>query len=151
MRAPAKTPYPLGIVEADLTYPRMASGDALDYSAGEGGSFTLYEVETRRGSTEWVVCTLGIQGGRRSRIYAAERTYAVNLRGGVMRVGRGPHVKQVITVYVRKSRRQALDKLVQLHTDGLAQAGMIRDRIGSRRAQGQLMRAEGRTNWRWDS
>jgi len=145
-KAPA---YPLGIIAKDLEYPKMASGDSLDYNAGDCGHVTLYEVAGRRqGEKFWVVCTLGIAKNRRG---YADRSYGVRTDGSVVRVGHGPHVLQTITVHVRKSRVAALAELLKLHREGAIAAHQIRDRIGSRRAEGQLRRAAGQRSWMWDN
>jgi hypothetical protein len=136
-------PLPLGIIPSDLGYPK--TGD-LDYAAGDHGRITLYEVDGRRGRY-WVVCTLGIRRGQRSG--QADRTYGVTVDGSPVRVGIGPHVKQQITVWVRKNRRESLSKLLELHNQGLVVANQIRDRISSRRAEGQLRRADGQRSWDW--
>jgi hypothetical protein len=48
------------------------------------------------------------------------------------------------------SRLKSLKPFLELRLKGQGDAGQIRDRISSRRAQGQVMRAEGRSSWRWD-
>lgn len=138
---------PLGLTEADLKYPKYDSKDKMVYDVGEHGSYTLYEVSDRNGTVWWAIATLGIAKGRGN----SDRTYAVKVdNGSLVRVGRGPHVKRTVTVYVRQSRAKDLEKLQTLYMSGLTAAGQVRDRISSRRAQGQLMRAEGRSSWLWD-
>jgi hypothetical protein len=78
-----------------------------------------------------------------------DRFYATALNGKIYRVGRGPHVLSTTTVYVKKSRENALQKFLDLMDKGNADANMIRDRISSRRAQGALHRAAGRSSWTW--
>ena len=128
---------PFGIKKSDLGYPKDYKDSILHY-------IDIYEVE-RFG---WVVATLPIGGSSRRSGYA-QRTYAVTADGKVCRVGKGPHVKQTIKVYVAKSRAKDLSELVELYTNGAVKANTIRDRISSRRAQGQLNRMNGLTSWRW--
>jgi hypothetical protein len=137
-----KINLPPGVVPADTQYPD-SSTDRVNHQVGDSGCITFYECE-RIG---WVVATLGIRSGARRG--KADRTYAVNLEGRVCRVGMGPHVKSTVRVWVRSSRVAALQKYIDLHRQGLSQAGQVRDRISSRRAEGQIMRAEGRSSWRW--
>lgn len=136
------TELPLGITEADLKYPQHP--DKTCWDAGDGGRVDLYEIQSRRGTTEWVVATLHISKGRKS-----DRTYGIRMDGTVCRVGAGPHVLRTVRVHVRESRLEALQPLLELHRRGLTEAGQIRDRIGSRRAEGQLRRAQGEVSWRW--
>lgn len=99
----------------------------------------------------WVIPTLSIAGG-------GQRTYAVALaeggsdrvqRGAQVRCGMGPHVLTQYTVHVRKSRVDALRPFLALRRDGAIDANVTRDRISSRRAQGQVERAAGNNYWRW--
>src|SRR4029077_16922930 len=102
----------------------------------------------------WAIPTLHIRNaGRRSHPGATNRRpYAVATENGkTYRVGLGPHVEETHPVWVKKSRLQALLKFIELKNGGEGSAGQIRDRISSRRAQGQVMRAEGRSSWRWDA
>lgn len=116
---------PEGIQKTDLKWP---SSD--DYSVAR---FELWHVE-RFG---WVIPTLPISG-RGDNL----RTYAVEIAGGkVVSVGRGPHVHERHEVYVRKSRKEALQKYLDLKTAGEGDAGMIRDRISTRRANTALRRS----------
>jgi hypothetical protein len=88
----------------------------------------------------WCIPTLRIGGHRRG--LATERTYGVAVKdGGVVTMGRGPHVQAVVTVYVRKSRLRALQALLSLRDKGAGDAGAIRDRISTRRARGVLRRS----------
>ena len=141
----ANEKFPPGVTAADVKYP-TSYGD-VDSSLGDYGKITFHRVEGKQGSY-WAIATLPIS---KSRNGYADRTYAVTLTGGVVTIGKGPHVKETFSVWIRKSRLSVLQKYVDLHTAGKGDAGQIRDRIGSRRAQGQLRRAEGRTSWRWDS
>ena len=77
----------------------------------------------------------------------------IDIRGVEARLGRPlanerqPY--QVVKVHLSKDNLARLDRHVKLYLDGLAKAGQIRDRISSRRAQGQIYRAEGRSSWMW--
>lgn len=142
----AAAPLPMGLTDEDLRYP--ASEDH-DYAAGDHGQLTLYEVtDARRGAT-WVIATLGISKSRRGH---ADRTYGIRVdTQTICRVGNGPHVTRTLTVYPRKSRAKVLAPILELYTKGCGEAGLIRDRIGSRRAEGQLRRARGERSWAWDN
>lgn len=132
---------PKGITSADLKYPGYEEGDARNY---DERSFELW-FTTGFG---WVIPTLDITtSGRRG---MPRRTYAVTLKGDVVRVGQGPHVTETVTVYVRLARVEALKPFTDLRTKGLAEAGQVRDRISSRRAQGQMERQAGRRSWYWN-
>jgi hypothetical protein len=132
---------PPGVKLSDTQYPKWSEKKPDNVIA----TLTFYKTE-RLG---WIVTTLGIARARRPG--TADRSYAVTLDGNVCRAGSGPHVLAEVTVYVRASRKVALQKFLDLHEQGLAAAGTIRDRIGSRRAEGQLRRARGETFWRWNS
>lgn len=132
---------PLGLRASDLQYPKRPA----KYDWGKPQPFdvlhtvTLYETD-RMG---WVVTTLHIRNpGRRHRSDAQARTYGVTVDGTVCRVGLGPHVKRTVTAYVTRARADALAKLVALHEKGMADAGSIRDRISSPRANSMMRRAE---------
>ena len=145
------TPLPAGIIKSDLTYPSYKSKDGLvdDY---RNSSFELWCVSSARNDMEWFIPTLLIANASRRSPNTTARTYATRVSDGKSgwRIGRGPHVKATFTVYVRKSRARALKPFLDMRTAGQEVAGQIRDRISSRRAQGALMRAQGRTSWRWD-
>ena len=153
VKQPTYPTLPLDIQHSDLSYPRCprSYGFGKEYRAWADKNKIVHRIEMydviNRG---WVVATLHISNpGRRHAHNAAARTYGVELDGSVVRVGLGPHVKQVVTVYVTQQRLKALDKLVQLHTTGAIAANQIRDRISSRRAQGSIYRSQGRSSWMW--
>jgi hypothetical protein len=137
-----KNPLPQGITEKD-TQPRGGhTGRRYDLD------FQLWFV-TGMG---WVIPTVLIsrQSRRHRNLDAAtDRTYAVTLDGKVCRVGAGPHVTEVVHVHVHDSHLKSLQRFIDLKREGAAKAGMIRDRISSRRAEGQLHRAAGERSWRW--
>lgn len=143
----AKKTYPLGITKADLEYPRwdVPEGQRLNYDVGTNGTLWLYNCK----EFGWCVATLHISKSK-NRNYP-DRTYGVRLSDGqVVTMGGGPHVTERITVYVRKDRTEALSKLIERYDEGMGSANQIRNRIGSRRAQGSLMRSQGRTSWYWN-
>ena len=134
-----KSSLPFGLKESDLKWPKRPR----DYKWGKPHqtdvlhSIVLYETQ-RFG---WIVTTLLIRNpGRHSRSDAQARTYGVDKDGKVVRVGLGPHVLRTIEVHVTRGRAEALKTLSDLYVKGLADAGSIRDRISSRRAQTNLRR-----------
>lgn len=133
---------PAGINASDL---KFASYDECTGVPFEERSFELWYTE-RMG---WCIPTLLI-GKARGR-QTTDRTYAVTLKGDLVRIGKGPHVTTQHVVYVRTKRLAALQPFLNLRRDGAAKAGTVRDRISSRRAQGQLERAAGKSSWRWNS
>lgn len=141
----AKAKFPLGITAADLKIPSYDGEDRVDYNQGNSGQLTLHKTE-RFG---WCVTTLFISRGKRGN---PDRSYGMQLEGDqVVSIGNGPHVTETITVYLRKSRIEALKPLIDKYVEGLQRANAIRDRRSSRIAQGQEMRAQGRRSWTWDA
>lgn len=139
---------PKGVLQSDLTVPTFKTRQNY-VDSYQDYSVELWYVESgRRDGDGWYIPTLQIS---RSRNGYADRSYAVRVSDGSTgwRIGRGPHVKQQIIVYIKKSRAEKLQFLLDLRNKGAESAGQIRDRISSRRAQGQLMRAEGRRSWTW--
>jgi hypothetical protein len=131
---------PSGILKSDTTYPK-------DYSDNTYETFEVWDV---RGVGFVIPSLLISKRSRRATTMATtDRYYATSLDGKVYRVGRGPHVLSTTTIYVKKSRLSALQKFLDLRDKGSADANMIRDRISTRRAQGQLYRAAGRSSWTW--
>ena len=138
---------PPDVTEADTKYPTYKA-NAKPWRIGENAdaplSLTFYKVQGQRIKDSWVIVTLPIDNRGRS--------YVVQVESGTTgRAGRGPHVKAEVTVYLHAGNIDRLRKYVELYRKGLADAGMVRDRISSRRAQGQVERAKGRSMWRWDS
>lgn len=147
---------PAPVQADDLRQPSYQKEEHLPWSDLDamhlpGGTLTLYKVKGRG----WVVCTLPISKASRRQAAAGvgtDRTYAIGLdKREVCTVGGGPHVEATVTVWVSKANLERLRPLIDLHTEGLTLAGQIRDRTSSRRAQGQIERANGRMSWRWDS
>lgn len=148
---------PPDVTPADVEYPK--SGTGLTYSelaelGLDSHHLTFYRVAAsgRDRAPGWVLCTLHISnpGRRTSPAGQTARTYAVGVADEkVYTVGRGPHVTAVVEVWLTKDNLPRLRRYVELWRKGMADAGSIRDRISSRRAQGQLHRAAGRTHWSW--
>jgi hypothetical protein len=140
---------PPDVKAADLKYPSYERDDRLSYSelqamGLESNALLFYRVTT----FGWVLTTLLIGKGRNAR---SARYYAVKLDGTTCRVGQGPHVTKEVTVYLTKSNLARLQKYVDLYQTGGSRAGEIRDRISSRRAEGQERRARGERFWHWSN
>ena len=132
-----KNSLPKGILVSDLSYPK-------DYNDNTYETFDLWFVPSLGG---WVIPSLLIsKTSRRVRqMHGAgltDRYYAIGVNGKLCRVGRGPHVTETHTVYVRKSRLSALQSFLDLREKGAGDAGMVRDRISTRRAQTQMRRSQ---------
>lgn len=162
MAEPARD-LPVNVTADDLTRPSYDAGDYIDREQ-EAAVAAAVGVESYyaprlfmyyRLADQWVLTTLQISAAsprQRSRGVSADRYYAVGTKDGkVYTVGRGPHVKEVIEVHLKKSNFERLRPVIRLFAQGLADAQKIRDRISSRRAQGQIHRANGETSWRWDA
>jgi hypothetical protein len=150
MMMPVK--LPAGVRESDTKFPGYKSKDRVvrfDFGTGyeETASLELWYTE-RMG---WCIPTLLISRAARRNPNTTDRTYATTLSGDQVRIGKGPHVLRTTTVYVRESRFEALKKFLELKKNGSAKSGQIRDRISSRRAQGQQERASGNHYWKWNS
>jgi hypothetical protein len=92
----------------------------------------------------WIVKTLPINA-------RTGRSYGMTLDGSVVTCGGRPDdYEKTIRIVVTDKNQARLAKWVEAKAKGMGTAGDIRDRIGSRRAQGQEMRAQGRRSWRWD-
>lgn len=134
---------PGDIIESDTVYPKY--GRTRNPSNTVVANFTM-DYTAQFG---WCIRTLGIRRARRAG--RTDRTYAIRVNTKQpVRIGAGPHVLRTVTVYVTEKRKPKLQRFLDMQTLGEEQAGTIRDRISSRRAQGALMRAQGRTSWRWD-
>ena len=137
-----KLELPPGITLEDTQYP---SHEDREYEAGDHGQLTFYNTT----GFGWCIATLLISRSNRG---SSDRTYAIRTYDGVsVRIGVGPHVKGTVTVYIRKSRREALNNYINLYTQGAIRANTTRDRISSRRAEGVERRAAGQRSWRWDT
>lgn len=139
----------IAIMEADLTSPSQAydgkrsSAQMAAYreqfimTADQRGyeSFRIWKVS----SLGYVFPTLKIRNPRKGR-KEAERTYAVAANGQLVRVGMGPHVLEQYEVFVKKSRREALQPILDLIKEGEIKANECRDELSSRMARGSLRR-----------
>ncbi len=152
--ATPKRELPPNVTEADLAYP--ASGHhlpyerqkelGLDYSIGWTGRLLFYRVPNGRKAPEWVLTTLLIGKAKNT----PDRYYGIGLADSkVYTVGKGPHVTEEVEVIVSADNVERLMPLIELWRKGMADASSIRDRISSRRAQGQAHRAAGRSSWTW--
>lgn len=155
MKTSKDTPpaLPEGVTAEDLKYPDTwdrktnkptPKSEHTVRELGDHGQLSFYHVT----SLGWCIATLPIAGSVRGQ---PPRTYAIRVDdGSTVRIGQGPHVTRTVTVYIRASRAEALKKFTDLYASGAVRSNEIRDRISSRRAQGQEMRAQGRHSWRWD-
>jgi hypothetical protein len=143
------TEFPPEVTKADTIRPAYDSDQYLSYKeiqemGLDSNELTFYFTPT----LGWVLCTLGIAKAKHDR---TARTYGVTLDRGLCRVGSGPHVKKTVTIYLSKENAKRLERYTELWLFGMEKAGCTRDRISSRRAQGQLERAAGKYNWMWDA
>lgn len=119
---------PKGITEKDLKLPSWKDDDrAID-------RFELWQVN----GMGWVIPTLPIGAAKGS---YARRTYGVRVEDGqIVRVGQGPHVASTQAVYVRESRKTALQPFLDLKLKGEQDANQIRDNISTKRARSAARR-----------
>jgi hypothetical protein len=145
----SKADLPKGVLASDTKWPK---GVGVEWKRGSHGNLTFYKIRRLDGTELWVIATLLIaRAGRRFSRGVSDRTYAVTLDGKVVRVGLGQHVIREVTIYIRTARLTALQQYIDLYDKGAMEANQIRDRISSRRAQGQIERAQGRSHWHWNS
>jgi hypothetical protein len=140
----AKVELPPNVIAADLKYPESGKGvySRLKELGLDATQLTFYKTT----GFGWVLTTLGISNAGRA---ATARSYGITLDGKCCRVGRGPHVTATVSVYLSTDNWNRLLPYIELYRKGLAEAGTVRDRISTRRAQGQIHRANGETYWRW--
>jgi hypothetical protein len=145
------TELPPDVEPEDLKYPEPGRGLPWERRKELGledlYSLTFYRVR----DLGWVLCTLHISNpSRKAAAGTTARTYGIGVADGkVYTVGRGPHVTKEVEVYLSGDNLDRLSRYVDLWKKGMEDASAIRDRISSRRAQGQLHRAAGRTHWTW--
>ncbi len=145
-----QTDMPPDVTEADLKHP--TSDDYIPYGKQQeyglehcGTSLTFY----RTPAFGWVLRTLEISRARKAG--QTDRYYGITVNDGQsVRVGRGPHVTKEITIHFTTANIERLKPYVELWTRGMTMAGSIRDRISSRRAEGQERRANGEQSWTWN-
>lgn len=142
---------PPHVQESDLTrdYKNAIPYKEMAELGGEG--FTGYLTFYRTKGLGWVLTTLHISNpSRRQSAATVARTYGIGVKDSkVYTVGRGPHVEDTVEIYVTRTNLERLRVYVELWKKGMADASSIRDRISSRRAQGQLHRQNGRSHWDW--
>jgi hypothetical protein len=141
---------PPDVRASDLEFAKEGDGLSWDErkTLPEGAQYelTFYQVKNRG----WVLTTLLIGKAGRRRAGREDRTYGIEVATEqIVRVGFGPHVTKTVSVRFKKSNIERLRKYIDLWLKGMESAGNIRDRISTRRAQGQLYRAQGRTSWMW--
>lgn len=146
MKSTKKTPvitFPPGIKAKDTKYPAWKSKDKAMWDLGRNGQLTFHYTP----DFGWVLATLPIANSRKDFV---ARTYGIKVEGtpyetehGIVTVGNGPHVSKTVTIYIRKSRVEALQKYLDLYVDGMGRAGGIRDRISTRRANTMARRRGG--------
>lgn len=143
---------PPNVTEADLTHDYKNALPYAELPDGMTPYLTFYKVPSLGG---WILLTLHISNAsskQKARGNTTARSYAISVVGEKLcRAGKGPHVTDEVTVYLSKTNIERLRPYTALWVKGMTAAGTTRDRISSRRAQGQQMRAEGRSQWRWDS
>lgn len=140
-----KTELPPNVIAADTKWPEQGHGcnwEKLRELGIDSTSFTFYKTT----GFGWVLITLGISNSTRR---STARSYGISMDGKCCRVGSGPHVLSTITVHLSTDNWERLKGYVELYLKGMEQAGTVRDRISSRRAQGQIHRANGESHWRW--
>lgn len=141
---PTPSTLPACVEPADLKYPTTGY---LSYEAQKALGLDTEAITLYRTKSGWNVCCLLIRGKGRQ---ATDRYYARGLSDQKLwTLGRGPHVLEEITVHVSAANAERLKPVIEAYVKGLGEAQAVRDRIGSRRAQGQLHREAGHTSWRW--
>lgn len=94
----------------------------------------FYDKEFELWHTErfgWCIPTLLIS--RNTRGVNPDRTYATSVEGSNCSIGRGPHVKATVRIYVTDKNLKRLQKFLDIREKGQAFAGETRDRISTRR------------------
>jgi hypothetical protein len=123
---------PKGISESDTKWLSRSEQYTADY---DSHSFELFYTE-RFG---WVIPCLHISNAtrlQRARGAATDRSYAIGVNDHkLVSVGKGLHVKRVVTVHVRAKREAALLPFIALRREGLEKASEYRDQLSSRRMQ----------------
>ncbi len=150
MTKASKRVLPVGILVSDLSYPKSNYGKDTEAQLNAKRVIeTLEFYKTERFG--WVINTLFIRNASRrqqGRGVDTQRFYAISVDDGtICTVGLGPHVTDKFTLYVTNARKDALQKFLDLHQKGLGEAGTIRDRISTKRAQTSLRRND--NPWRW--
>ncbi len=143
--SPASVELPANVLATDLTYPKVkATRTEADYERARVLHILTLHYTARFG---WCVATLHIRNPGRRSTQTTARTYGVTLDGQVVTIGMGPHVLRTIELYVTAARVAALQRYLDLKEKGLADAGEIRDRISTRRAQTVQRRSASFDRW----
>lgn len=148
-KAPAIPKLPKGITKADLKDSRWKPLTKAQEKKLSALGISRWEVDFDLwlSGGEWFIPTLTIASSRR---HATRRTYAVGVSDKkTYRLGMGPHVTATFKVRTTPKNFARMLPYLELRQTGSENANKIRDRISSRRAQGQLFRAEGRSSWYW--
>ena len=129
---PSQLPdLPKGILKTDLKYPKWNAKNKANRQAVNGYRSMNFEIWYTTGFG-WCIPTLTIRNARGPS--DTRRTYATRIdTGGIVRIGRGPHVTAVHTVYVKVGRLEKLQKFIDMQYEGQAKSGEIRDDISTRR------------------
>jgi hypothetical protein len=114
---------------------------------GNSGRLKFHLIKDRG----WVIATLPISAARKN---FEARTYAIEIekapyadKHNIVTVGNGPHVTATFDIYITTNRLKKLQKYVDIYNAGMSDAGMIRDRISTRRAQTVLRRSGMASRW----
>lgn len=138
-------PLPDGVEIDDLFRPenyqdQVHFDDTINnYDRNQLNSFEIWSVEGRRVNS-WCIPVLLISKGKGAQ---PDRNYAIQTDGAMCRIGKGPHVKACLTVYVTVHNKKRLIEAgyLSLIRKGQMDAGQTRDIISTNRAQGALRRA----------
>jgi hypothetical protein len=140
---PATAALPAPILASDLIQPHWKAKGRNKWATNGPYNYLRFDLwHTERFG--WCIPTLQIRHATARHVRAGatqDRTYAVAIdTGSVVRIGLGPHVTATHTVYVTEGRRAVLQPLIDLRSQGEGDAGDIRDRISTRRAQSAMRR-----------
>ncbi len=160
MKKSIKSDKPLSDLPPDVktsdVNPKYDSANSLTWEdrkalierAGSDQFYDLTFYQTKE--LGWVLTTLHISNASRRSSSQTARSYGIQLSSEKLcRVGSGPHVLKTVRVTLNKSNLERLSKYVDLWRKGMELAGSTRDRISTRRAQGQAHRANGESSWYW--
>ena len=143
---------PPNVKEADTKYPKIGQGIGyekltelgLDFNSGWGGRLVFHKVP-RFG---WVIATLLIRKPGRRSTATTDRTYGITVADQKpCTVGMGPHVEATVEVYLTKANLKRMMPYIETWKKGMSDAGVIRDRISSRRAATTLRRSNPNSSW----
>jgi len=125
-----KTKLPTGINVSDTKYPSYKSKDKVAWGILPNNSYHINMVNTDRFG--WCIATLSI---------GKDRSYGISVDDGkIVSMGVADQTRK-ITVYIRQSRVESLQKYIDLFKKGLDDANSIRDRISTRRSNTIMRRS----------